>query len=92
MRAELDNLNHCAVPFLSRADPNSCWYYISNQSQLEAEISELRKRKMKLDEDVSQKKRQFEVLVYSIQQLQHDLHMQQATAQADKETEEMDTS
>ena len=27
MRAELANLNHCAVPFLSRADVNLCWYY-----------------------------------------------------------------
>ena len=27
MRAELTNLNHCAVPFLSRAAVNLCWYY-----------------------------------------------------------------
>ena len=27
MRAELANLNHCAVPFLSRAIANLCWYY-----------------------------------------------------------------
>ena len=26
MRAELANLNHCAVPFLSRGAPNLCWY------------------------------------------------------------------
>ena len=27
MRTELANLNHCAVPFLSRAAVNLCWYY-----------------------------------------------------------------
>ena len=27
MRAELANLNVCAVPFLSRAAVNFCWYY-----------------------------------------------------------------
>ena len=27
MRAKLDNLNHCAVAFLSRAVANVCWYY-----------------------------------------------------------------
>ena len=27
MRAELTNLNHCAVPFLSRAAVNFCWFY-----------------------------------------------------------------
>ena len=27
MRAKLANLNHCAVPFLSRAAANLCWYY-----------------------------------------------------------------
>ena len=27
MRAELAGLNHCAVPFLSRAAANLCWYY-----------------------------------------------------------------
>ena len=27
MRAKLANLNHCAVPFLSRAVANLCWYY-----------------------------------------------------------------
>ena len=27
MRAELANKNHCAVPFLSRADVNLCRYY-----------------------------------------------------------------
>ena len=26
MRAELTNLHHCAVPFLSRAAVNLCWY------------------------------------------------------------------
>ena len=26
MRAEIANLNHCAVPFLSRADVNLIWY------------------------------------------------------------------
>ena len=28
MRAELANLNYCAVAFLSRAAVNLCWYYI----------------------------------------------------------------
>ena len=28
MRSELDNLNHCAVPFLSRAAAYLCWSYI----------------------------------------------------------------
>ena len=27
MRAILANLNHCAVPLLSRAAANFCWYY-----------------------------------------------------------------
>ena len=27
MRAELANLDHCAVPFLSRAAVNLCWYF-----------------------------------------------------------------
>ena len=27
MRAELPNLDDCAVPFLSRAAVNLCWYY-----------------------------------------------------------------
>ena len=27
MPAELANLNHCAVLFLSRAATNLCWYY-----------------------------------------------------------------
>ena len=27
MRAELGGLNHCAVPVLSRAAANMCWYY-----------------------------------------------------------------
>ena len=27
MRAKFANLNHCAVPFLSRAAANLCWYY-----------------------------------------------------------------
>ena len=27
MRAELANLNHCAVPFLRSAAANLCWYY-----------------------------------------------------------------
>ena len=27
MSAELASLNHCAVPFLSRAVVNLCWYY-----------------------------------------------------------------
>ena len=29
MRAELANLNHCAVPFLSRAVVNLCWYGVT---------------------------------------------------------------
>ena len=32
MRAKLANLNHCAVPFLSRAADNLCWYYITMYS------------------------------------------------------------
>ena len=27
MRAKLANLNDCAVPFLSRASVNMCWYH-----------------------------------------------------------------
>ena len=27
MREELSGLNHCAVPFLSRAVADLCWYY-----------------------------------------------------------------
>ena len=27
MRAKLANINHCAVPLLSRAAVNLCWYY-----------------------------------------------------------------
>ena len=34
MRAKLVNLNHCAVPFLSRAAVNLCWYYYIPQSYL----------------------------------------------------------
>ena len=29
MRSELANLDHCAVPFLSRATVNLCWYDIT---------------------------------------------------------------
>ena len=29
MRAELASLTPCAVPFLSRAAVNLCWYYIT---------------------------------------------------------------
>ena len=29
MRAELANLNHCAVPFLTRASAFLCWYYFT---------------------------------------------------------------
>ena len=29
MCADLAGLNHCAVPFLSRAAVNLCWYYSS---------------------------------------------------------------
>ena len=28
MRAKLANPNDCAAPFLSRAEPNLCWYLI----------------------------------------------------------------
>ena len=40
MRAELANLNHCAVPFLSRAAVNLSWYdstciYIEEWIQLQ---------------------------------------------------------
>ena len=31
MRAKLASLNHCAVPFLSRAAANFCWYYYTMQ-------------------------------------------------------------
>ena len=31
MRAELANLNYCAVPFLSRAVANLCWYYTASK-------------------------------------------------------------
>ena len=31
--AELDNLNDCAVPFLSRAAVNLCWYYVTLKYQ-----------------------------------------------------------
>ena len=34
MRAELDNINDCAVPFLSRAAVNLPWYYYTDHSQL----------------------------------------------------------
>ena len=30
MRAELANANHCALPFLSRAVANLCWYYYTS--------------------------------------------------------------
>ena len=33
MRSELAILNHCAVPFLSRAATNLCWYYIIDYVQ-----------------------------------------------------------
>ena len=41
MRAELANLNHCAVPFLSRAAVNLCWYYIMTYqvSNLEVRVT-----------------------------------------------------
>ena len=32
MRAELANLNHCVVHFLSRAAVNLCWYYYNNKT------------------------------------------------------------
>ena len=31
MRTELANLTHCAVPFLSRAVVNLCWYYTTTE-------------------------------------------------------------
>ena len=33
MRAELANLNHSVVPFLSRAVVKLCWYYYNQTSQ-----------------------------------------------------------
>ena len=36
MRAELTNLNHCAVPFLSRGDTNLSWYYMKYASRTES--------------------------------------------------------
>ena len=32
MRAKLSSLNHCAVPFLNRADVKMCWYCCSTAS------------------------------------------------------------
>ena len=32
MRAELSSVNHCAVPFLSCAGANSCWYHYSTSA------------------------------------------------------------
>ena len=34
MRAELVNLNNCAVPSLSRAGVNLCWYYYNDLLKL----------------------------------------------------------
>ena len=32
MRTKLANINDCAVPFLSRAAANSCWYYYNTNA------------------------------------------------------------
>ena len=37
MRAELANINHCAVPFLSRAAVNLSWYDSSQHSEVQIE-------------------------------------------------------
>ena len=41
--------------------------------QTEKEIEELKRKKIYFEEEVQKRKRQFEVLVYSIQQLQCEL-------------------
>ena len=45
MREELAGLNHCAVPFLSRAVVNLCWYYSSLFHQTVVDIIRLDSRK-----------------------------------------------
>ena len=42
MHARLYNLNNCAVPFLSRAAANFCWYYISHNIRCRIKYSECR--------------------------------------------------
>ena len=46
---------------------------ISQHFQTEKEIEELKRKKIYFEEEVQKRKRQFEVLVYSIQQLQCEL-------------------
>ena len=41
MRAELARLNHCAVPFLSRAAVNLCWYYYTIYKYKQAHTFEM---------------------------------------------------
>ena len=41
MRAKLANLNDCAVPFLSRAAANLCWYYYTCITVLVSQTSVL---------------------------------------------------
>ena len=43
MRAELANLNHCAVSFLSRAADNLCWYYYTTLFLRNIKKSDIRK-------------------------------------------------
>ena len=38
MRADLASLNHCAVPFLSRAGANLCWYHYITKIYMYLEI------------------------------------------------------
>ena len=38
IRTELSTLNHCTVPFLSRAAANFCWYYTLPEVQFDLEL------------------------------------------------------
>ena len=38
MHAELASLNHCAVPYLSRAGVNFYWYYYSHNGVLSYQL------------------------------------------------------
>ena len=46
MRAESANLNHCAVPFLSRAAAKLCWYYRTLAISISKNLSLKRSRLM----------------------------------------------
>ena len=48
MRAELANLNHCAVLFLSRAAANFCWYHkLENCNRFPITVKIIRHQRMK---------------------------------------------